>query len=427
MSSAGSPTNDEKVIAQLSFLSNAVSSLLGPDLEDELYNFILSYFEKNQSQSGKWEIAWGPAVVQLTTDVYAVNAIYVAHSLDRPSWYVISVAGTNPSSLFDWLVEDLLVREQVPWIYASLSAPDAKISLGTAVGLIILQNAKPSGDRPNAGRSLRDFLSGLPSGEIELNVTGHSLGGALAPTLALWLKDIQWFWNAAGNVQITAMPSAGPSAGNSAFSHYSDRTVTTRRFVNSLDVVPHAWNEQTLGQLKTLYAPSIPEDPFMDGLIGWAMQAAATGDYLSVQPNSPPIPSEINQEIIDPNLPPFINYFIQMAYQHVEAYMKYFGLSAAEFKPLVELYQNPHVLITPALRLVALRGNNSLLYESAQATVPSGPRTIPIAGQPVALPTGPNDPRMAEIVDMVKAELKKSAAPDQDPGSEVLTGDYELS
>jgi len=28
---------------------------------------------------------------------------------------------------------------------------------------------------------------------------------------------------------------------------------------------------------------------------------------------------------------------------------------------------------------------------------------------------------------MVKAELKKSAAPDQDPGSEVLTGDYELS
>jgi len=85
------------------------------------------------------------------------------------------------------------------------------------------------------------------------------------------------------------------------------------------------------------------------------------------------------------------------------------------------------VLITPALRLVALRGNNSLLYESAQATVPSGPRTIPIACQPVALPTGPNDPRMAEIVDMVKAELKKSAAPDQDPGSEALTGDYELS
>ena len=78
MSSTTSPTNDEKVIAQLSFLSNAVSSLLGPDLEDELYNLILSYFKKHESQMGKWEIAWGPAVVQLITDAYAVNAIYVA-------------------------------------------------------------------------------------------------------------------------------------------------------------------------------------------------------------------------------------------------------------------------------------------------------------------------------------------------------------
>src|SRR5437763_567552 len=57
MSSTGSPTNDEKVIAKLSFLSNAVSSLLGPDFEDELYNFILSYFQKHQGQMGKWEIA----------------------------------------------------------------------------------------------------------------------------------------------------------------------------------------------------------------------------------------------------------------------------------------------------------------------------------------------------------------------------------
>jgi hypothetical protein len=54
-----------------------------------------------------------------------------------------------------------------------------------------------------------------------------------------------------------------------------------------------------------------------------------------------------------------------------------------------------------------------------------GPRTIPIAGQPVALPTDPHDPRMAEIVEMVKAELKKSAAPEPGSGSEVLSGDYE--
>ncbi|HZI20135.1 MAG TPA: hypothetical protein VEY09_16240 [Pyrinomonadaceae bacterium] len=411
MSLPGSPTNDEKVTAQLSFLANNVSGLLGPDLESELYESILSYFDNHQSQLGKWEIAWGPAVVQLITDSYAINAIYVAHSLDRPSWYVVAVAGTNPPSPFDWLVEDLLVREQVPWIYALFSAPGAKISLGTAVGLGILQNAKPSGSRPNAGRSLQDFLSGLPSLEIDLSVTGHSLGGALAPTLALWLKDIRLLWNPAGNVRISTMPLAGPSAGNSAFSLYSDKTLPTKRFVNSLDVVPHAWNESTLGQLKNIYAPSIPENSDVDALIGRAMQAASGGDYLSVQPNSPPITGEINQGKINPQAPPFINYVIQMGYQHVEAYIKYFGLSDMAFKPLVELYSNPHTLITPALRLVARRADMSL-SEPDQASMPSGPRTIPIAGRPVILPTNPDDPRMAEIVEMVKTELKKFAAPE---------------
>ena len=412
MNLPSSPTDDEKVMFQISLLSNKAAGLLGPDLEGELYESILSYFDSRQSQMGKWEIAWGPAVVQLITDSFAINAMYVAHSLDRPSWYVVAVAGTNSSSLFDWLVEDLLVREQVPWIYAPWSAPGAKISLGTAVGLVILQNAKPSGSRPNAGQTLQDFLSGLPAPDIELSVTGHSLGGALAPTLALWLKDVQWFWNPAGNVQISTMPTAGPSAGNSVFSRYSDTTLPTKRFVNSLDVVPHAWNETTLKQAKNIYAPSIPESPDIDALIGWAMQAVSGGDYLSIQPNSPPIAGEINKEIINPQAPPFINYVMQMGYQHVVAYMSYFGLFDSAFKPLVELYRNPHTLITPALRLVARREDISPSSESAQAIVPSGPRTIPIAGRPVALPTDPDDPRMAEIVEMVETELKKSAAPE---------------
>lgn len=407
--SPGSPTHDEEVMFQISLLANQVTGLLGPDLENDLYESILKYFQQHQSQLGRWEVAWGPAVVQFITDAFAVNAMYVAHSLDRPSRYVVAVAGTNPTSLFDWLVEDLLVQVQVPWIYALPSAPAAKISLGTAVGLTILQNAKPSGARPNAGQSLQDFLSGLTTTPVELWTTGHSLGGALAPTLALWLKNIQPLWNPAGDAQISTMPTAGPSAGNSAFSRYSDRVLPATRFVNSLDVVPHAWNETTLAQLKTIYAPSIPESTEIDTLVDRLMMKAAAGDYLSIQPNSPPFKGEINQKIINPQSPPAINYFIQVAYQHVNAYVNFFGMSYDAFGPLLESYRNPYTIITPALRLATRRPGVSSAPEAAQATVASGPRTIPLGGRLVSLPADADDPRMAEVVEMVRAELEKSA------------------
>lgn len=215
-----SPSYKEKVLFQLSLYSNLVSGQQSKNLEEKLYKAIQDKLKENQKQIGRWEVVWGPAVEQPKEDGYAINAMYVAHSLDTPSWYVVSIAGTNSSSLLDWLFEDLLVRHQVPWVFGTV--PKAKIALCTAIGLVILLTSKPCGDRPNAGKTLIEFLKALPEEDLELSITGHSLGGALSPTLALLLKDIQLCWDTECKTKISTMPTAGPTAGNSAFSRYSD-------------------------------------------------------------------------------------------------------------------------------------------------------------------------------------------------------------
>src|SRR3954464_6726658 len=127
------PTKEQSILYQVSMYSSLVASKTGPDLEKALYDAILGALKWDAPQIGDWSVAWGPVAVQHPTDSYVINAMYVAESNDHPGTYVVGIAGTNPSSLFDWLVEDGLVSVQIPWPYALLSAPDAKIALGTGI------------------------------------------------------------------------------------------------------------------------------------------------------------------------------------------------------------------------------------------------------------------------------------------------------
>src|SRR5262249_13625321 len=152
-------------------------------------------------------------------------------SAATPSQYAIGIAGTNPKSILDWIIEDGFVAWQVPWVYALLDAPGAKIALGTAIGLALLQNMKPSSKVPGGGSTLVDFLATVTKSPVQAAVAGHSLGGALAPTAALWLADTQGFlshWDRHKNATLSALPTAGPTAGNSAFATYSGKKLGAR-------------------------------------------------------------------------------------------------------------------------------------------------------------------------------------------------------
>jgi hypothetical protein len=159
------------------------------------------------------------------------------------------------------------------------------------------------------------------SSPIGVNVSGHSLGGALSPTLALWLHDLQTQWDPAKHASLSALPSAGPTAGNQAFAAYSDaQAVQVTRVHNALDVVPHAWTTTDLQEVPDLYAPDIEPDDLVNDFVALAIDISKNGGYTQIDLDAPALPGTVNTSIIKPGDPAFLNFFRQVGFQHVDAY-----------------------------------------------------------------------------------------------------------
>ena len=158
-------------------------------------------------------------------------------------------------------------------------------------------------------------------------MTGHSLGGALAPLLSLFLSDTQQAWQPAKNTKIACLASAGPTPGNSDFASYfiSQLGPSTTRFWNSLDVVPHVWNAVEIAAIPSLYAPDIPSDPLVQALAENARVMSLLGDYTHItQVAGQPGTLNKSQTVLDTADGNFVKYIKQLKYQHVDAYADLF-------------------------------------------------------------------------------------------------------
>src|SRR5262249_24914525 len=145
----------------------------------------------------------------------------------------------------DWLLEDGSVSIQVPWPTGNPPpGSNRQISHGTFRGLSFLRTLRPGPHQPGAGSLLSDSLAAGLNGSPMITLTGHSLGGALAPALALFLSDTQGTWDPAMRTKIACLASTGPTPGNRDFADYFNSQLgpVTTRFWNTLDVVPHVWN-----------------------------------------------------------------------------------------------------------------------------------------------------------------------------------------
>ncbi|MEO1377183.1 MAG: hypothetical protein AAFW70_23420 [Cyanobacteria bacterium J06635_10] len=230
--------------------------------------------------------------------------MYVAKNQENNE-YVVAMAGTNPVSVYDWFIEDfdVSVSNQKDWTYNPKAVDEysAKISAGTDKSLTTLLSMKD----PTSNQDLKTFLEGEigqnPS-NVELIFTGHSLGGALSPALALAINDLE---DGKWSDIISVYPSAGPTSGNQGFSEYYDKTLgnQTTRIWNKIDVVPYAWDEKLIAEVSTLYpefniitnvtkentnAPGI----FVCTLIGLAEKNAENGGYTQIRPDVKGLPGK---------------------------------------------------------------------------------------------------------------------------------------
>ena len=202
---------------------------------------------------GNWSLVWGPVVWQDASNQSNVadNVMMAAQNSDTKD-IVVAIAGTNPSSAFDRGTEDLGVGTTVTFD----SASGAWISQGASDGITNLEGMT------DGGNSLVDFLNGLAPTNANLVFAGHSLGGALAPSYALYLVfNSKLTTSNFANVYV--YPSAGPSPGNAAFATLFANTfpaagssgfnVWNQNIVNAWDAVPNGWT--TLASLPSLYPP----------------------------------------------------------------------------------------------------------------------------------------------------------------------------
>jgi pimeloyl-ACP methyl ester carboxylesterase len=267
-----------------------------------------------------WKLAWGPVVHEEGSSGVADNTAFVAQGAGdggKPL-YIVAIAGTNPVSAFDIYTEDLSVHDQV----AFGGRGQGKISNGTHIGRKIIEELSDGG-------TLLKFLTDAGGQNATVVFAGHSLGGALAPTVALDYVAVQGL-DSRRYANIYVCPTAGPTPGDLFFSSLYKRTFPARDGFNenlksSLDAVPHAWSD--LGGIKAIYEPHGIKSPCINFLIS-VLQAKIVITFYSALPNRE-FTATFNEDLKPPVFPDdpddhadlAVRFAMQALYQHINGYI----------------------------------------------------------------------------------------------------------
>lgn len=360
--------NPDQQLFCLAFLANMVVGHHGAssELESRLGRILRSIFSRPKARKllGEWEVVWGPGVFQDTSSRIADNAMFVVGSKSQtPERLVVAIAGTNgfPFMSYGWNSEDFDVKNTVPWPRSVDGYQQPWIARGTYTGLKILLEMNPVRMPHSQEGTLLDFLRTQDLDQKELIITGHSLGGTLAPVLALWLHEQKTMGSGRQGPKIRVQSFAGATPGNRDFAEYYEHCLaqTTKRIWNDLDVVPRAWNRELMDTIADLYLPDLKPNPLIRWFINWFQTFPGGQDYAQILPASPSLQGTYTPVI---GWSVFGKFLKEILHQHINGY-----IDLLQVRELINLILPDNKALAKLLR-VGISERQIKQYESFGST-----------------------------------------------------------
>src|SRR5262249_14231650 len=152
---------------------------------------------------------------------------------------------------------------------------------------------------------------------LEVNVVGHSKGGALAQTVAVWLRDAldsahpQQGWDPSGRARVACYAFAGPTPGNAGFARRIERILgaSHHHLRNMNDIVTRAWQTDELRGIPALYGRRSSE---FKGLIALIVDDVERRGYRQAQLGVTPFPGELDDHR---------TFAAEFVHQHLQSYL----------------------------------------------------------------------------------------------------------